>query len=173
MPPASGRIAKVGWAMIFVEAFPSVLPIKTRRRALFRRCCFQQSSFLGASLNSRSQASFKTLTLAIALFASSETLARDPDGRYAQVDPEMHRWFQQLKSEGGEACCALSDGSTLQDSDWRSSNGHYQVFMDEEWVDVPDAAVVTAPNRYGRTVLWPYHEDGHPYVRCFMPGSMT
>ena len=49
------------------------------------------------------------------LLMSTPVAARDPEGKYAQADPEMHRWFEQLKSEGGEACCALSDGNTLRD----------------------------------------------------------
>ncbi|MBR0868642.1 hypothetical protein ACVIWV_001977 [Bradyrhizobium diazoefficiens] len=106
------------------------------------------------------------------LLMSIPVAARDPEGKYAQVDPEMHRWFEQLKSEGGEACCALSDGNTLRDTDWRSQNGHFQVFLANEWIDVPDVAVVKGPNRFGRTVVWPYYEDGHPTIRCFMPGSM-
>ncbi len=112
-------------------------------------------------------------TTAIAVLSlSMAASARDPDGKYSQANPEMHRWFEQLKSEKGELCCALSDGNTLRDTDWRSQNGHFQVFMENEWVNVPDAAVVKAPNRFGRTVVWPYHEDGRPTVRCFMPGSM-
>ncbi len=108
----------------------------------------------------------------ILMLVSTAVTARDPNGKYTQADPDMHRWFEQLKSVGGEACCALTDGNTLRDTEWRSENGHFQVFLDNEWIDVPDASVVKGPNRFGRTVVWPYHEDGHPSVRCFMPGSM-
>jgi hypothetical protein len=118
------------------------------------------------------QTRFARSLFLLLLFSSSPVSARDPDGKYAQADPDMHRWFEQLKSEGGEACCALSDGNTLRDADWRSRSGHYQVFLADEWIEVPDAAVVKVPNRFGRTVVWPYYEDGHPTVRCFMPGSM-
>ncbi|MDN5001274.1 hypothetical protein ACFQZO_10300 [Bradyrhizobium sp. GCM10027634] len=111
-------------------------------------------------------------TAVAVLSLSIAASARDPNAKYAQADPEMHRWFEQLKSEGGEGCCALSDGNTLQDTDWRSRNGHFQVFLEKEWINVPEAAVVRAPNLSGRTVVWPYYEDGHPIVRCFMPGSM-
>ncbi len=112
-----------------------------------------------------------SLLLAMAC-ASDAALARDPGGKYAEADPQMHKWFEQLKSDDGESCCALSDGNTLRDADWRSQSGHYQVFLQHEWVDVPEAAVVKVPNRFGRTVVWPYYEDGHPSVRCFMPGTM-
>ncbi len=113
---------------------------------------------------------FEIAILAVFITLNSAS-ARDTKG-YAQSDPEMHRWFEQLRSGRGDACCALTDGNTLQDSDWRSLQGHFQVFLDDEWVDVPDAALVKGPNRYGRTVVWPYHEDGRPSVRCFLPGSM-
>ena len=109
---------------------------------------------------------------ATAVLISMAAFAHDPDGKYAKADPEMHSWFEQLKSEEGEPCCALSDGNLLQDADWRSHDGHFQVFLQSEWVDVPDIAVVKMPNRFGRTVVWPYYEDGHLTIRCFMPGSM-
>ena len=45
--------------------------------------------------------------------------------------------------------------------------------LDDEWVVVPDGAVITEPNKIGRTMVWKHYIDGHPRVRCFMPGSMT
>src|SRR4051812_45061012 len=107
----------------------------------------------------------RSLTLAL-LLTFNAALARDPGGKYAQADPDLHRWFERLKSGGGEACCALTDGNTLQDTEWRSQQGHFQVFLENEWIDVPDVAVVKAPNRFGKTVVWPYYQDGHPSVRC-------
>ena len=35
------------------------------------------------------------------------------------------------------------------------SNGHYRVRLEGEWYDVPDDAVITEPNRVGRTMVWP------------------
>ena len=98
--------------------------------------------------------------------------ARDPDGKYAKANPDIARWFERLRSPAGTACCALSDGNTLLDSEWRSRDGHYQVLIRGEWVDVPEDAVIAEPNLYSRTVVWPYYEDGHPTVRCFLPGTM-
>lgn len=106
------------------------------------------------------------------LLTSNPASARDPGGNYTQTDPTIHKWFEQLRSVGGEACCALSDGNMLSDTDWRSKDSHFQVFLEGEWIDVPDAAVVKVPNLVGRTIVWPYYEDGHLSVRCFMPGSM-
>ena len=49
--------------------------------------------------------------------------------------------------------------------------------LEGRWIDVPDDAVITEPNRAGRTMVWPYTADrgtDHPYteIRCFMPGSI-
>jgi hypothetical protein len=37
---------------------------------------------------------------------------------------------------------------------------------------VPEDALITEPNLAGRTMVWPTWLNGHPQVRCFMPGSM-
>src|SRR5215468_6774864 len=43
-----------------------------------------------------------------------------------------------------------------------------------EWFVVPDAAVVTEPNRFGPAVVWPYNDRyGNTQIRCFMPGAGT
>ena len=43
-----------------------------------------------------------------------------------------------------------------------------------QWIVVPDAAVVTEPNRFGPAVVWPYNDRyGNTQIRCFMPGAGT
>ena len=44
--------------------------------------------------------------------------------------------------------------------------------LDGEWVEVPDEAVITEPNRAGRTMVWPVKTAFGVSIRCFMPGSM-
>lgn len=98
--------------------------------------------------------------------------ARDLDGRYA--NSPLKAWFDQLRSSGGANCCSDADGTAIADVDWETKNGRYRVRIDGQWFDVPDDAVVTEPNRAGRTMVWPlkYH-DGSTHIRCFMPGPMT
>jgi hypothetical protein len=79
---------------------------------------------------------------------------------------------EQLASKKGR-CCSDADGMSLSDVDWVSHDGHYRVQIRGEWVDVPDDAVITEPNRAGQTMVWPTWLDGHPQVRCFMPGTMS
>ena len=95
--------------------------------------------------------------------------ARD-DGRYSQSP--LKQWFDSLKSGKGP-CCSDADGFAVSDPDWESRNGHYLVRIDNQWIDVPDDAVITEPNRAGRTMVWPFKGSLGIAIRCFMPGSMT
>ncbi len=112
---------------------------------------------------------FGLAALMLAL-AFNSGYARDPDGRYA--NSPLKQWFDTLKSGKGP-CCSDADGSAVSDVDWESANGHYRVRLDGEWIDVPDEAVITEPNRIGRTMVWPLRGYLGVSIRCFMPGSMT
>jgi hypothetical protein len=115
-----------------------------------------------------------------AVFAGS-AMARD-DGRYA--NSPLKSWFDSLRSGKGP-CCSDADGSALSDTDWDSKDGHYRVRLPRYgsglegqpqelvWVDVPEEAVISEPNRVGRTMVWPIYGYMGVTVRCFMPGSMT
>lgn len=102
--------------------------------------------------------------------ASAPGVARDPDGRYA--NSPLKQWFDSLASGRGP-CCSDADGYALSDVDWESGNGQYRVRIDGEWHDVPKDAVITEPNRVGRTMVWPIRGYQGLSIRCFMPGSMT
>jgi hypothetical protein len=113
--------------------------------------------------------------IAIALLLATPALARDPDGRYA--NSPLKPWFDSLKSGKGP-CCSDADGSAVTDADWDTKDGHYRVRLEGQWWDVPDEAVITEPNRAGRTMVWPIPYRGlgeliRMEIRCFMPGSMT
>jgi hypothetical protein len=106
------------------------------------------------------------------LLAAPSMHARDLDGRYAAQNPELHQWFEGLRSGKGP-CCSDADGSAVSDVDWETAGGHYRVRLDGVWIDVPDEAVITEPNRIGRTMVWPIRGYLGVTIRCFMPGSMT
>jgi hypothetical protein len=103
--------------------------------------------------------------------ASSVAAARDR-GQFANANPELKAWFDSLKSGKGP-CCSDADGTAVSDADWKSGGGHYLVRIEGEWVEVPDDAVITEPNRVGRTMVWPIRGYLGLTIRCFMPGSMT
>lgn len=110
--------------------------------------------------------------LCVSAVKVSSTSARD-NGRFAGADPEIKAWFDKLASGRGP-CCSDADGFALSDPDWESKDGHYRVRIDAQWIDVPDDAVITVPNRVGRTMVWPIRYPGQViFIRCFMPGAMT
>lgn len=121
-----------------------------------------------------------TLAYICVIFALQGAAARDRDGRYAQSDPELHKWIEGLKSGKGP-CCSDADGSAVSDADWDTKDGHYRVRIQNKsvpgdpwvWVDVPDDAVITEPNRLGRTMVWPMYGYLGVQIRCFMPGGGT
>jgi hypothetical protein len=79
----------------------------------------------------------------------SPTFGRD-DGRFA--NSPLKPWFDSLKSGKGP-CCSDADGNVVSDADWESKEGGYRVRIAGEWHDVPDNAVMTTPNLYGRTMV--------------------
>ena len=107
--------------------------------------------------------------LTAAVLLAGNAVARD-DGRYA--NSPLKPWFDSLKSGKGP-CCSDADGSAVADVDWESKNGHYRVRLEGQWIDVPDDAVITEPNRAGRTMVWPIKDSQGISIRCFLPGSMT
>jgi hypothetical protein len=109
--------------------------------------------------------------IALSILLGAGLAQAHDDGRYAKSP--LKPWFESLQSKGGGKCCANADGIALPDVDWDTKNGHYRVRLKGQWIDVPDDAVIKQPNLAGRTMVWPHYIDGHPVVRCFMPGTMT
>jgi len=134
-------------------------------------------AYLRENRNTRKAARWRTplgLTCALLLsaLAAPSMHARDLDGRFATQNPELHQWFESLRSGKGP-CCSDADGSAVSDVDWETAGGHYRVRIDGEWISVPDEAVITEPNRIGRAMVWPIKGYLGVSIRCFMPGSMT
>lgn len=110
------------------------------------------------------------LVLFLAVFIATNVNARD-DGRYA--NSPLKSWFDQLASKKG-LCCSFADGVKVEDVDWDTQDGHYRVRLGSEWIDVPDSALITEPNRFGPAVVWPFKDSaGNTQIRCFIPGAGT
>jgi hypothetical protein len=127
---------------------------------------------LSGTLSMGALMKFSLVCLFVAMIAAAPSAARDLDGRYAAQNPELHAWFEHLRSGKGP-CCSDADGTALSDVDWDTHDGHYRVRIDDQWIDVPDEAVIKEPNRIGRTMVWPIKGYLGTSIRCFMPGSMT
>lgn len=144
--------------------------------------CKNQQRRTGSTTRWRSVASLACALALIALVAPVG-YARDR-GQFVNTSAELKAWLDGLRSGKGP-CCSDADGSAISDSDWDSKDGHYRVrvprlgYMIEGqqqelvWVDVPEEAVISEPNRVGRTMVWPIYGYMGVTIRCFMPGSMT
>jgi hypothetical protein len=126
------------------------------------------SHLIGAKMDRLKLSLMSALLVAPLVLSTGSAMGRD-DGRYA--DSPLKPWFDSLRSHLGP-CCSDADGVAVADPDWESHNGHYQVRLDGQWVEVPDEAVITEPNRAGRTMVWPVKTAFGISIRCFMPGSM-
>ncbi|QOZ52685.1 hypothetical protein [Bradyrhizobium sp. CCBAU 53338] len=144
--------------------------------------CEAQRRRIGRPPRWRRAASLACMLTLIALVAPLGH-ARDR-GQFVNTNAELKAWFDGLHSGKGP-CCSDADGSAISDSDWESKDGHYRVrvprlgYVTEGqqqelvWVDVPEEAVISEPNRVGRTMVWPIYGYMGVTIRCFMPGSMT
>jgi hypothetical protein len=99
------------------------------------------------------------LAALLALTFPFKAKARD-DGRYAQ-SPFKPRFDSLGRGKG--PCRSDADGTALSDLDWETKGSH-------------DEAVITEPNRLGKTMVWPMYNRAlgtlSVEIRCFMPGSM-
>jgi hypothetical protein len=129
--------------------------------------------------------SVASLACALALIALAAPFGHARDrGQFVNTNAELKAWFDGLRSGKGP-CCSDADGSALSDTDWDSKDGHYRVRVPRYgyvidgrpqelvWVEVPEEAVISEPNRVGRTMVWPIYGYMGVAIRCFMPGSMT
>ncbi|WP_249164400.1 hypothetical protein [Bradyrhizobium jicamae] len=94
-----------------------------------------------------------------------------PANAHDHTHPELDDWYKSLRSEQGEWCCDGADVNHLTDPQWTIKDGQYQVFLEGEWVKVPPEKLVKGNNRVGFALAWRMYIDGHPVVRCFMPGA--
>jgi hypothetical protein len=110
------------------------------------------------------------------LLAAAVILIRDPTGKWAN-DP-LRPWFEALKNKVGMYCCAGADGHPLDESEWDIKDNTYRVLLQGEWIVVPDDAVISGPNKFGKAIVWLWPQEvlawGDPasnFIRCFIPGS--
>ena len=100
--------------------------------------------------------------------------ARD-SGQYSQSPQEIKTWIEHLTNNLGNLCCDDADG--FAPDVWDIGPKSYRVKIHEEWLIVPDVAVIKGPNRLGHAVVWlePTWALGESsdMVRCFLPGPQS
>jgi len=62
--------------------------------------------------------------------------------------------------------------------EWDIKGNKYRVFIKGEWIFVPDHAVISGPNKFGKAIVW-LQVDAHiasgeiqniTRIHCFIPG---
>lgn len=87
--------------------------------------------------------------------------------RHVQVDDQTLQWFKGLRNQNGFSCCDGTDGTKLEDPDWRMTDDGFEVKLEGEWRAVPPEAVLKASNRVGYAMVWIWNGR----IACFMPGT--
>ena len=103
-------------------------------------------------------------------------------GQYDNVSPFVRDWFARQQVPGGPqrgmSCCSVADGTYAEEDIRKGADGtdHYWTRYktpagDSDWQEVPDEALIQAPNPNGAAVVWYWFSDGKPKIRCFIPGG--
>lgn len=95
-----------------------------------------------------------------------------PSAAHDHSRPDLNGWFKSLQSKKGP-CCDGSDYKRVENPDWEAKGGKYRVRLKGQWVDVPDEAVLSEPNKVGPPLVWPVEYPSGIQIRCFLPGAMT
>jgi hypothetical protein len=96
------------------------------------------------------------------LVAGAVILVRDPTGKWAG-DP-LKPWFDDLHNQAGQFCCSDADGHPVDDGDWDMKDNRYRVIVQVDWTVVPDDAIVSGPNKFGKAVVWLWNLDELGYA---------
>ena len=103
------------------------------------------------------------------LLAAAVILIRDPTGKW--VGDPLQPWFESLRNKHGLYCCAEADGHPLDDGEWDMKGDSYRVFIEGEWTGVPNDAVLSGPNKFGKAIVWFRGAKPDTRIQCFIPGS--
>src|SRR6266480_3893102 len=85
-------------------------------------------------------------------------------------DP-LQPWFESLRNKLGLYCCAEADGHPLDDGEWDMKDNNYRVFVQGEWTVLPDDAVLSGPNKFGKAIVWfrnPWGVTPNTHIQCFI-----
>ncbi len=119
---------------------------------------------------------FRALITSVLILVAPHALHIRDGGRYG--GSPLKSWFDHLSSQKG-LCCSVADGVFVEDPDWMpvfesaKPGVHYRVRINGPWVDVPDEALIAAPNPIGRAMVWVVIADYGMTIQCFMPGNMS
>lgn len=102
----------------------------------------------------------KVLLILTIILISAQALSHD------DADPHA-LWYRNLRTLTGASCCGLSATNDCNPIEARVSNIGWQIFIDDEWVDVPPEAILNKYNPIGEPIAC--INSGR--ILCFVPAS--
>jgi hypothetical protein len=114
-------------------------------------------------------------TILIALLLTVSPVLAEDRGQWEayRLTPQQKQWFKSVQDAAGISCCSVADGHPITTYEKRA-DGHYWIWFDHEWRQVPDHAVRKSPNPVGVAVAWFYVFMAGPWgIRCFVPAPET
>lgn len=114
------------------------------------------------------------LGIGISAVLVSTTIAMDRE-ELRNVNPQVRRWFEEMRSPQGKLCCSYADGHR---TDYDMKENQYWVPINDVWTPVPPEVVIyDQGNPFTEAVVWynPTFVDGRPSgsykILCFVPGG--
>jgi hypothetical protein len=118
----------------------------------------------------------RLVCISVPLLTVTEPAHAADHGQFGPMSPEVKAWANSLENKLKEGCCSTADGWRPQEVEYDMKGNKYRVKIEGDWYDVPAAAVIDVPNRFGFPVVWYYKvwDNGiRPSIsiRCFIPGA--
>jgi hypothetical protein len=113
------------------------------------------------------------LIVSVALLAplTAEIQARERyPGQYANVQPDLKKWYEDQRNSEGLQCCAESDAYDFYGDYKVSEDGSVEFEAEGVRQHIPAYQVLTGPNPTGHAVWW-RNELGGSYCFALGPGN--
>ena len=118
-----------------------------------------------------------SVLLALCCSLPVATLHARETGQLRLASADIKTWTSSLTDELGVCCGGLASARKPQAVSWNTDASFYRVKVGDQWLFVPDEAVIKRLNRLGDAVVWIEYEGDifsgelTPLVRCFLPAS--
>lgn len=113
-----------------------------------------------------------SVALTCALLTIGGAYARD-NGQYGNVDPAIHKWFEDQHNSTGQWCCNEADGHQYDGEYAFDADGNVTISIEGQTIKVDSSKVLQGPNPTGHAVVWYLMGPNAPTVFCFASGSLT
>ena len=113
------------------------------------------------------------------LLVSLCTLGRAHLPELNDENSEASKWADRQRDLLDNGCCGRGEAHMLEDNQWRTKGGDYEVYVADEWRRISRTMLLLRaaedPNVTGRAVVWYAYDRvegglGGVRIYCFAPG---